>query len=105
MCEALDIYKRTRGLYGILALAAASLLYVKQNRIERGIELYALVEDHRFVANSHWFEAVWGQPVAAVAATLSSEQAQRARDRGRELAMMETLAKLHRELCEYRQNK
>jgi tetratricopeptide (TPR) repeat protein len=75
-------------MYGAVVLA---LLELAQNPAE-AIALYTLASRNGHVANSRWFETVFGQPIAATAATLPPEMVTAARTRGQALdlwAMLE----------------
>jgi DNA-binding SARP family transcriptional activator/predicted ATPase len=66
----------------LYTLAAMALLLVDAGEMERAVELYSLVSRYDFVANSRWFEDVFGRYIEAAAATLSPEAEMDARARG-----------------------
>jgi tetratricopeptide (TPR) repeat protein len=82
----------------MVALAGIALLLADKGEAERAVELYALASRHPFVANSHWFEDVIGQHIAAVAATLPPQVAATAQERGRSRDLEATAAQLLAEL-------
>jgi hypothetical protein len=65
---------------------------------ERAVEVYELACQDPFVANSRWFETVYGSRVADAASQLPEEVVQAARERGAALDLWETVDKLVREL-------
>jgi hypothetical protein len=70
-----------RGL--MFSLAGLALLSASEGKVERAVELYALVTRYPFVAKSRWFDDMLGRPLAAAAATLPPEVVEAARARGR----------------------
>ena len=58
--------------------------------IERAIELIALIKEHPFIANAHWFEDLIGREVSAAAATLPEDLRKLAEARGKALDLWET---------------
>ena len=77
---------------------ATALLLADAGKHERAVELYALASRYPFVANSRWFEDVFGRHIAAIAATLPPEVAEAARERGRARDLEETVKELLAEL-------
>jgi DNA-binding SARP family transcriptional activator/predicted ATPase len=71
-------------------LASAALWSLDQGEDLRALELYALASRHPLVAQSRWFEDVFGRPLAAAAAGRDPETAASAEraGRGRELEAM-----------------
>jgi predicted ATPase/DNA-binding SARP family transcriptional activator len=66
----------------LFALPAIALVLLDRGEQERAIELYAAASRHAFVARSHWFDAVVGQPLAAATGTLSPQAVAAAQERG-----------------------
>jgi predicted ATPase len=64
-------------------LPAMALFMIDQEERELAVELYALASRYAYVANSRWFEDVFGRHMAAVAATLPPEVVAAAEERGR----------------------
>ena len=99
LCEALCVLVETGTFEPIMyALLAAALLLADLEEHERAVEIYALASRHPFVANSRWFELVYGRHIDAVAATLPPEVAQAARERGRARDLDATVKELLAEL-------
>jgi len=83
----------------------ATPLSVKGGQAEQGqegplaaVELYALAARYPCVANSRWFEDVFGRQIDALAETLPAEAVEAARKRGRARDMWETAKELLAEL-------
>jgi DNA-binding SARP family transcriptional activator/predicted ATPase len=66
-------------LYG---LPSAALLLAGQGAVEQAVEVYACASRYEFVANSRWFEAMVGEPLAAAAARLPADRVRAAQERG-----------------------
>lgn len=79
-------------------LPAAALLLADLGEHERAVEIYALASRYPFVANSRWFELVFGRHIEAVADTLSPEVVAAARERGRARDLYATAKELVAEL-------
>ena len=60
--------------------------------------MYALASRYPYVANSRWFEDVFGRHIEAVAATLPPEAVEAARERGRARDLDATVKELLAEL-------
>jgi tetratricopeptide (TPR) repeat protein len=90
--EAQDI----RPLMYILPAVALSL--VRQDAVERAVELYGLASRFPHVAKSRWFEDVAVKHVSAAAATLSPDVVSAARERGRARDLWSTAQELLAEL-------
>ena len=83
----------------LYALPAAALFLTHQGQQERAVEMYALASRHPHVANSQWFEDVFGHHIEAVAATLPPDVVAAARERGRRVRDLDaTVAELLQEL-------
>ena len=82
----------------MFAIPATALLLADQGEIEQAVELYALASRYPFVANSRWFEAVFGRHIVAVADTLPPEVVAAAEERGRARDLGETVKELLVEL-------
>jgi hypothetical protein len=76
------------------ALPAWALLLAEQNLPERAVELYALAPRYPYVANSAWFAAVAGPPIAAAAATLPPQIVAAAQERGQARELWATAEEL-----------
>ena len=75
----------------LLTFAGLALLMADDGEIERAVELIALIKEHPFIANAHWFDDLVGREVkAAAAATLSDDQRLRAEARGKARNLWET---------------
>jgi predicted ATPase/DNA-binding SARP family transcriptional activator len=81
-------------------IPAAALLMAGQGRVERAVELYALASRWALVANSRWFQNVYGRHVDAAAATLPPEVIAAARERGRARDLRATVDELLDEMRE-----
>ena len=84
--------------WSLLPLSAAAILLADVGEHERAVELYALASRYPYVANSRWFEDVFGRHIDAVAATLPTEVAEAARERGCARDLQETVKELLAEL-------
>jgi hypothetical protein len=82
----------------LFALPLAALLLADQGQIERAVEVYALAVRYPFVANSEWVEAVFGRPLATIAADLSAAQVAAAQERGQNREAWSTVAELVAEM-------
>ena len=75
-------------------LSGIALLLADAGQHKRAVELYALASRYRYVTNSRWFELVFGRHIDAVAATLTPEVAEAARERGRARDLKGTVKEL-----------
>ena len=82
----------------MFAFPAMALLLADQGEVERAVELYALVSQCPFVANSRWFEDVAGREIAAVAESLPPEVVAAAQERGQTRDLWDTARELLAEL-------
>jgi predicted ATPase/DNA-binding SARP family transcriptional activator len=95
VAEALQIGVELGAVMPLLySLPVAALLRLDEGEAEQGVELYACVARHGFVANSTWFRDLIGQPIAAAAASLPAGVAELARERGRSRDLEATAARL-----------
>jgi tetratricopeptide (TPR) repeat protein len=78
----------------LFALPAIALILLDSGELERAAELYAVASCHPFVAHSHWFDEVVGQPLAAAARTSSPQTVAAAQGRGRARDLQATLEEL-----------
>ena len=78
----------------VFPISGIALLLGDAGEPERAVELYALASSYPFVANSRWFEDVFGQHIEAVAATLPPDVAEAARERGRARDLQATVKEL-----------
>jgi predicted ATPase/DNA-binding SARP family transcriptional activator len=83
-----------------IAMPALALLLASQGKPGQAMELYALVTQQPYVANSRWFDDVVGKQMASVAASLPSAAAAAAQERGRKQDLWDTVAELLAELGE-----
>jgi len=72
------------------ALATAALLLAYQGDHERAIEIYSLISRFDFVANSKWFEDVFGQQITTLSAALPQEKRQAAQEKAQTLEVWQT---------------
>ena len=71
-------------------LAGIALLKAKEGDITTAIELYALAQNHPFIANSRWFADMVGQYIEQSARSLAAGDVQAAHVRGENLDLWET---------------
>jgi tetratricopeptide (TPR) repeat protein len=99
LCAALRAIIETRGFRpSMYVLPAVAMLLAEQGKTEQAVELYALTSRYRLVANSRWFEDVFGRHIAAVAATLPPEVVAAAQERGKARDLEATVEELLVEL-------
>jgi len=99
LCEALRIGAEIRAFFPLItALTAVALLLADQGQIARAVELYACAMRSPYVAHSRWFQDVAGKQIAVAAASLSSEVAAAAQERGRARDLKVVAAELLTEL-------
>ena len=79
-------------------ISGVALLLARRGEKERSIELYALVAQDPFVANSRWYEDVFGRHIAVIAETLPPKVVAAAENRGRTRDMEATVAELLTEI-------
>jgi tetratricopeptide (TPR) repeat protein len=97
--ESLCIFVKTGAVAGfVYPVSGMALLLADAGEHERAVELYALASRYPYVAESRWFEDVFGRHIEAVAAALPPEVAEAARDRGRALDLQTTVKELLAEL-------
>jgi predicted ATPase len=89
----------------ITALTATALLLADRGEPERAIELYALASRHPYVANSRWFEDVFGQQIATAAGALPPQAILAAQERGRMRDLWATVEELLTELETWQKEK
>ena len=101
--EGLRIVTEIQGLLisYLYALVANALFLAAQDKKERAVELYALAARYPHVANSVWVEAVAGQRMAGVAATLPPETVAAAKTRGQAFDLKQTALELLDELGQW----
>ena len=75
-------------------LASAALWSLDQGEDARALELYALASQHPLVAQSRWFEDVFGRPLAAAATDLDPEAAASAERAGRSRELESTVGEI-----------
>ena len=82
----------------VLPLSAIAILLADAGEHERAVDLYALSSRYPYVANSRWFQDVFGQHIEAIAAGLPPEVAEEARERGHARDLEATVKELLAEL-------
>ena len=99
LCEATRIAAETEAFpLAMSVLPPMALLLVDRAKAERAVELYALASRYGYVANSRWFEDVFGREIAAAAADLPPEVVAAAEERGRQRDLSATMKELLVEL-------
>lgn len=91
----LQINHRWMPLHSFPAIA---LVYADEGKQERAIELYTVAWRWKHIADSRWYEDLAGRKLAAFQATLPPDLVARARKRGEEVNMWESVKQLHDEL-------
>jgi tetratricopeptide (TPR) repeat protein len=81
-----------------ITLPTVAMVLADAGNTERAVEVYELACQDPFVANSRWFETVYGSRVADAASQLPEEVVQAARERGAALDLWETVERLKEEL-------
>lgn len=95
LCEARRMADQVRAdMVLILMLPIAAILTADLGESERAVELYALALRYPFVAQSRWFDDVFGQRITTVAAALRPEVVAAARERGRSRDLEATVAEV-----------
>jgi tetratricopeptide (TPR) repeat protein len=84
----------------VCLLPAIAIVLADRGKVEQAVELYALASCGAHIANSHWFEDVFGRHIAAIAATLPPDVVAAARERGRQRDLWATVEELLFELDE-----
>jgi tetratricopeptide (TPR) repeat protein len=93
LCESVRAVVEVGGFYSPMPTLSAMALYeAHRGREERAVELYALARCSPFVANSRWYEDVFGQPIAAIGAALPQAVTAAAQERGRSLDLAVVMA-------------
>ncbi|MBN1140122.1 MAG: hypothetical protein JXM73_26365 [Anaerolineae bacterium] len=82
----------------IRVLPGAALWLAAEGLAERAVEVYALAQRYAHIANSHWYQDVFGPPIAAAAASLPPEVVEAAQARGRARDLGETVRELLAEM-------
>jgi tetratricopeptide (TPR) repeat protein len=100
LCEALRIGLHIRGaLTAGFTLPAIALFSADQGKPDRAVELYALASRIPAVANSKWFDDIYGDHINNIAESLPFDVAAAARTRGAECDLWETATELLQEFC------
>ena len=86
------------GIMPIRALPPAAFWLAEIGQTERAVEVYALALRYLYIANSRWFQDVYGPPLAAAAASLPPEVVREAQARGRARDLAATVRELLAEL-------
>jgi hypothetical protein len=79
-------------------MGATALFLADAGETERAMEVYALALRHATVEKSRWIDDVFGEHIAAVAATLPADIVAAAQERGRARDLDATMAELLIEL-------
>ena len=99
LAEALRLSADIQAFWPLISgLPGIALILSDAGEHERAIELYALASRYPYVANSRWFEDVFGRHIDAVADTLPPDVAEGARERGRARDLEATVKELLVEL-------
>ena len=76
------------------ALATAALLLTHRGREIQAIEVYSLISRYNFVANSKWFDDVFGHHLEAIANNLPADDVDSARIQANSMDVWEMVNKL-----------
>jgi tetratricopeptide (TPR) repeat protein len=97
--ESLQIGKEIGAALGISqALGPCALWVGGQGDPARAVALYTLASQHPAMANSRWFDDVYGRSIAALSEQLAAEVVAAAQARGRSMDLWQTAAGLLEEL-------
>jgi tetratricopeptide (TPR) repeat protein len=97
--EALEIAVEIGAFIPLLyIMPIVSLFLADQGEVERAFELYSMASQHPFVSQGQLFEDIAGRDIAALAATLSSDVFEAAKERGKACDMWDTASELLEEL-------
>ena len=80
------------------ALGPCALWFGGQGDPARAVALYTLACQHPGLANSRWFDDVYGNPIAALSEQLPAQVVAAAQAGGRSLDLWQTAAELQEEL-------
>jgi DNA-binding SARP family transcriptional activator/predicted ATPase len=95
LCEALEINRKTQGmLSAIICLPVAAMMLARMGRIEKAIEVQAMILRHPAVANAHWYDDTCWQHIDNLANHLSPSEVNVARENGRQRDLHHTLEEL-----------
>ncbi len=78
----------------LTSLAGLTLLLADDGEAEQAVELHALLLEHPYTANAHWFSEIITPIVAATAMALSERQRAEAEERGRASDLWEVAVQL-----------
>ena len=100
LCEALRLANGVSGFFSpaARALLGIALLLADEGKVERAVELHALVSCDLYVANSRLYEDVAGRHIATAAKTLPPDVVAAAQERGRGRDLWDTVEELLVEL-------
>lgn len=99
LAEAIEIAIEINGfLTMMLALPAVALIMLKQDEVERGVELYALANRYPLVARSQWRRDVIADCFAEATAVLPTIVIEAAKSRGQTLDLWSTAREIAKEL-------
>jgi predicted ATPase/DNA-binding SARP family transcriptional activator len=76
------------------ALATMALLLAHRGYEIRAVEVYSLIKRYNFVANSKWFEDVYGQHIENISKGLPAKKVEAARSRAQSMEVWDTTKRL-----------
>ena len=92
---ALQVLSEFRHFFWLFyALATLALLLATRGQEIQAIEIYSLIARYNFVANSKWFEDVFGHHLETVAKNLPEDEVEAAQTRATVLDVWETVNEL-----------
>ena len=100
LCEALEIYRKTHGMFSAnICLPASAVMLARMGKVEKAIEVQTLMLRFPAVGNAPWYEHIcWRYiPVASLPAGI----AQIAQDRGKQSELITTAEELLKEFNRY----
>jgi predicted ATPase len=103
--EALEIVQKTRGMFSAyICLPTSAVALARIGKVEKAIEVQAMMLRYPAVANAPWYEDTCWQHVATAATILSPEIAQAARERGQQSDLFTTVEELLTEFSGHMMN-
>ena len=105
LSEALEINCKTHGMFSaIICLPASAVALARMGKVEKAIEVQAMMLRHPAVANAPWYEDTCWQHVVAAATILSPEVVQAARERGQQRDLFATVEELLKDISSFIMN-
>lgn len=99
--EALLLAVKTRHHnMALLGITAMVVLLISEAKVERAVELYAMISRYPHVANSRWFGDVVGKPITGAVETLAPHVIRAAQARGSGIDLWDSVKALLAELEE-----